>query len=163
MFIVWYCNLELSAFMAAATSLSREIARESADHRLLPKRKCHVLLIEDSKDAMEWVQHSLKKYGHGQYVLEWKEYLSDGLSRLSGGGIDVVLLDLGLPDCSGPFTTAWVHQAAPKVPIVVLTADESEDMGLSNLARGIRKYLVKGCVSCSGLVEAIGESLTNAA
>jgi DNA-binding response OmpR family regulator len=149
--------------MATATISSREIVRDSDSPQQLPKHKRRVLLIEDNEDAMEWVQHSLKKYGQGKYVLEWAQYLSDGLRRLSGGGIDLVLLDLGLPDCAGPFTTSWVHQAAPKVPIVVLTGDESEDMGLSNLAQGIQKYLVKGCVSCSGLVDVIAESLTSGA
>src|SRR5450755_2967966 len=103
-----------------------------------------ILLIEDNKDAMRWVQHSLKEYGSGKFKLEWRQSLSDGLSRLSNRGIDLILLDLGLPDCSSPFTGAWVRQAAPKVPIIVLTGDQSGETELSTCIRGIYRSLVKG-------------------
>ena len=122
------------------------------------KLKWCVLLIEDNKDAMRWVQHALKHYGHGKYQLEWKECLSDGLSRLLDGGVDLILLDLGLSDCSSPFTESWVRKAAPKVPIIVLTGDLQDEN--ERTTRGIGTYLVKGQVSPAGLVEAISHALT---
>ena len=121
------------------------------------KAKECVLLIEDDKDAMRWVQYAIKQYGNGKYQLEWKQCLSDGLSRLLNGGIDLILLDLGLGDCSSPFTETWVRKAAPRVPIVVFTGDPSEETG--RCTAGFRRYLVKGQVSPSELVEAISGAL----
>jgi DNA-binding response OmpR family regulator len=124
---------------------------------LAGKLKRCVLLIEDNKDAMRWVQHALKQYGNGKYQLEWKQCLSDGLSRLLDGGIDLILLDLGLGDCSSPFTESWVHKAAPRVPVIVLTGDLSDETDCRT--KGMGTYLVKGQVSPLGLVEAIRHAL----
>ena len=144
--------------MAAATVPLHEIALGSPDATDIPRKgKQCVLLIEDDEDAMYWVQHALKEYGNGKYKLEWKQCLSDGLSRLLKGGIDLILLDLGLGDCSSPFTEVWVRKAAPKVPIVVLSGDPAGDVE-SSLPNS-EKHLVKGQVSASGLVEAISEAL----
>ena len=144
--------------MAAATVPLTEIALASRG-ATNPNRKLRhcVLLIEDDEDAMHWVQHALKEYGNGKYKLEWKQCLSDGLSRLLHGGIDLILLDLGLGDCSSPFTEAWVRKAAPKVPIVVLTGDPAGEIEAS--LPSVEKRLVKGQVSASGLVQAIGDAL----
>jgi glutamate dehydrogenase (NAD(P)+) len=144
--------------VAAATHPLHEIEpRLSSGTELPRKRKQSVLLIEDDRDAMHWVQHALKQYGDGRYQLEWKQCLSDGLSRLLKGGIDLIVLDLGLGDCSSPFTESWVRKAAPKVPIVVLTGNSSEETECSDTST--EKHLVKGHVSPSGLVQAISEAL----
>jgi DNA-binding NtrC family response regulator len=144
--------------MAAATVTLHEIAFGSPEATDSPrKRKQCVLLIEDDEDAMYWVRHALKEYGNGRYKLEWKQCLSDGLSRILNGGIDLILLDLALGDCSSPFTEAWVRKAAPKVPIVVLSGDPAGEIESS--FPSIEKHLVKGQVSSSGLVQAISEAL----
>jgi DNA-binding NarL/FixJ family response regulator len=144
--------------MAAATVPLPKIALGSADPTDIPrKHKQCVLLIEDDEDAMHWVQHALKEYGNGKYKLEWKECLSDGLSRLLNGGIDLILLDLGLGDCSSPFTETWVRKAAPRVPIVVLSGDPAGQIESS--LPSIEKHLVKGHVSPAGLVQAISDAL----
>ena len=94
---------------------------------------------------MRWVQHALKQYGNGKYQLEWKQCLSDGLIRLLNGGIDLILLDLGLGDCSSPFTEAWVRKAAPRVPRVALTGDPAGQ--LESSPPSIEKRVVKRHVS----------------
>ncbi len=48
------------------------------------------------------VQCALQEHGDGRYHLDWTTKLSDGLERLSKGGVDIVLLDLNLPDKLGP-------------------------------------------------------------
>ena len=144
--------------MAAATIPLHETSLGSRGATDLSAKLRHcVLLIEDDKDAMRWVQHALKHYGNGKYQLDWKQCLSDGLLRLLNGGIDLILLDLGLGDCSSPFTESWVRKAAPRVPMVVLTGDPSQETGYYTTGSGI--YLVKGQVSPLGLVEAISSAL----
>ena len=120
--------------------------------------KC-VLLIEDNEDAMLLVRFALKEYGGGRYQLEWANCLTEGLSRILRGGIDVVVLDLGLPDSSGPVSYTWVREAAPEVPVVVLTGDTREETELTVFSSGVHDYLVKDQISASRLVSVIHEAL----
>jgi DNA-binding NarL/FixJ family response regulator len=118
-----------------------------------------VLLIEDSDEAMLLVQYALEEYGRGKYRLEWATSLSEGLDQLAHGGVDVVLLDLGLPESSGPESYAWVREIAPEVPVVVLTADSREETEFAVTASGVEGYLVKDQVSGSHLLQAIRAAL----
>jgi|GEM_PF-6839839 len=118
-----------------------------------------VLLIEDSEDSMLLVRYALHEFGDGRYRLEWAPSLSQGLDQLSKGGIDVVLLDLGLPESSGPASYAWVREMAPEVPVVVLTGDTREETEFSVTASGVEDYLVKDQISGSLLLQAIRAAL----
>jgi DNA-binding response OmpR family regulator len=118
-----------------------------------------VLLIEDNEEAMWLVRYALQEHGKGRYRLTWVSTLNDGLERLSNGGIDVVLLDLGLPDSSGTESYAWVREVSPQVPVVVLTANTSEETEMAVTAGGVEGYLVKDQVSGSLLLQAIRAAL----
>ncbi len=54
------------------------------------------------------------------------DQLSTGLECIAAGGIDAILLDLGLPDSHGFDAFAKVHAQAPQVPIVVLSGLDKE-------------------------------------
>jgi DNA-binding NarL/FixJ family response regulator len=120
-----------------------------------------VLLIEDSRDAMWLVLRALEKYAYGRYKLEWANCLSEGLSRLLNGGVDVVVLDLGLPDCSRLLSYAWVREAAPSTPVVVLTGDSGDETEFSVVASGANHYLVKERTSAAKIVHTINQVLGN--
>ena len=123
------------------------------------KRQECVLLIEDNEEAMLLVRYALQEYGDGTYRLEWADGLSAGLHRLSKGGIDLVLLDLGLPDSSGPASYAAVRKAAPDLPILVLTGDTREQTEHAISASGVEDFLVKDDISGSLLLQAIRTAL----
>ena len=73
--------------------------------------------------------------------------------------VDIVLLDLGLPDSSGPESYAWVREVCPRVPVVVLTGNSSEETEFAVTASGVEGYLVKDQVSGSLLLQAIRAAL----
>jgi DNA-binding NtrC family response regulator len=120
-------------------------------------RQQSVLLIEDDSDSVRWVKQAFRKYD--QYRLECVTGLSHALSRLLDGGIDIILLDLGLPDCLDGFAYGWVHEVAPGVPVLVFTASSREQVDFSIVPQNIAKFLVKGQISASALVEAVREEL----
>ena len=60
-----------------------------------------VLIIEDNAGDARLVRETLKGTAGPGYRVAWMDRLSSGLARLAEGGIDVVLLDLGLPDSQG--------------------------------------------------------------
>ncbi|MGH7257013.1 MAG: PAS domain S-box protein, partial [Nitrospiraceae bacterium] len=65
--------------------------------------------------------------------------------------IDIVLLDLSLPDSQGFDTLIQMHKAAMGIPIVVLAGIEDETLGLQLIQHGAQDYLVKGQVTASHL------------
>jgi sigma-B regulation protein RsbU (phosphoserine phosphatase) len=121
-------------------------------------QKC-VLLIEDDEEAMFLVRFALQEHGKGAYRLEWVAGLSGGLERLQKPGVDLVLLDLGLPESSGPASYTWVREVAPEVPVLVLTGDAREETEFAIAASGVEDYLVKDQVSGALLMQAIRSAL----
>jgi len=60
-----------------------------------------VLLVEDNPGDARLIQESLADTDGGPFDLEFADRLASAVSRLEDGGIDAVLLDLGLPDSKG--------------------------------------------------------------
>jgi len=118
-----------------------------------------VLLIEDQEEAMFLVQQALVEDGPGAYQLEWANRVGAGLARLAEGGVDLVVLDLCLPDGAGPENYTRVRQIAPELPVVVLTSDSSAETKATLAAKGVARYLVKGELADYELREAIQQVL----
>lgn len=82
--------------------------------------------------------------------------LAEGIERLRAGDIDVVLLDLGLPESSGLETVERLFVSASRVPpLVVLSGLEDEGVAVQALQSGAQDYLVKGRVDSAALVRAL--------
>ena len=103
-----------------------------------------VLLVEDNPGDARLVQETLAQAGDGGFELTHVDRLSAALDRLEEGGIDLVLLDLVLPDSWGAATCLMTDANAPEVPIVVLTGFDDETLAIQSLREGAQDYLVKG-------------------
>ncbi len=105
-----------------------------------------VLLIEDSVFATRHTQKMLAEANGSQIdaEVECADQLSVGLKRLAEDRIDIVLLDLTLPDSHDLDTFTRVHTQAPEVPVVVLTGLEDEKLAVEAVGKGAQDYLVKG-------------------
>ena len=124
-------------------------------------RKC-VLLIEDNEEAMFLVRCAMEEYGRSVFRLEWAATLNDGLEKLRKGGIDVVLLDLGLPESSGAESYSRLREVSQDVPVLVLTGDTREQTELAIASTDVEDYLVKDQISGSLLMQAIRTALRKA-
>src|SRR5207244_7742883 len=78
------------------------------------------------------------------FDLERVGRLDHALTRLSRTGVDVVLLDLGLPDSQGLETFMRARRGAPNEPIVVISGLDDERLALEAVRSGAQDYLVKG-------------------
>jgi diguanylate cyclase (GGDEF)-like protein len=76
-------------------------------------------------------------------ALESATTLAEGLSRLAGRRMQVVLLDLSLPDSTGLRTLARVREEAPDVAVVVLTGEGDPAYATQALQEGAQDYLLK--------------------
>ena len=75
-----------------------------------------ILLVEDNPGDARLLSEALAGAAGVSFELEQVDQLSAGVERLAQGGVDLVLLDLSLPDCVGLETFARAHAAAPDVP-----------------------------------------------
>ena len=117
-------------------------------------RYVRVLLIEDNPGDARLIHEMLAEGGNTAFQLEHVDRLSAGLGRVAEGGVDIVLLDLGLPDSQGFATFAQFHRQAPGVPLVVLSGLQDEALAIEAVRSGAQDYLVKGQVYGNLLVRA---------
>jgi signal transduction histidine kinase/DNA-binding NarL/FixJ family response regulator len=118
-------------------------------------RPNRILLVEDNSGDARLLREALKEVPNYQFDLEHVERLNQALQRLRGEHFDVVLLDLSLPDGQGLDNLAPVRDAAPSVPILVLTGLDDEEVAVRALRVGAQDYLVKGQTDGSSVVRAI--------
>ena len=114
-----------------------------------------VLVIEDSPDDLFFLRAALDKVAGTRFQLEAARDLALGVERLAGGDIDVVLLDLTLPDSSGLDTFTGVKRHAGDVPIIVLSGVDDETLALKAVHAGAEDYLIKGRVDSQLITRAI--------
>jgi CheY-like chemotaxis protein len=117
--------------------------------------RTQLLLIDDDESVFALIDHAFQKHGNGQYELTWAQCLKDGMRELVAGAIDVVLLDLGLPETTGAITYACVRGCAPQVPIIALTAEDREEIEESMVAAGVDQFLFKPKVSEAAVVQTV--------
>ena len=103
-----------------------------------------VLLVEDDDGHAALETLWLEQEGHGRFEVTRADRLSSARAVLAANQIDVVLLDLTLPDSAGLDTFRAVHAAAPRTPIVLMTGTGDERLALQALQEGAQDYLVKG-------------------
>ncbi len=119
-----------------------------------------VLIVEDNPADARLIREHLsgaKVTGTLAPVFQWvvADRLAAALARLAEGGIDVVLLDLSLPDSQGWDTFVKAQAQAPDVPMVVLTGLDDEAVALQAMQAGAQDYLVKGQMDGSLLSRAV--------
>ena len=103
-----------------------------------------VLIIEDNPDDAFTVQRALDKSTTIPIDLTRAETLAAGIAELNGKEYGAVLLDLSLPDSFGMDTVTRLRDAHEGVPVIVLTGQDDELVGLNAVKAGAQDYLVKG-------------------
>ena len=121
-----------------------------------------ILLVEDNPADADLLQEILEESDDTHCSLVHVERLKDALQVLSEGHFDAILLDLSLPDKQGVSTVAQTHEAAPDLPIVVLTGLNDRVIALEALRHGAQDYLVKGKIDTNLLLRAIHHGIERA-
>ncbi len=105
-----------------------------------------ILLIEDNPGDARLLRETLAGSDCARISLMHASDLRAGLERLATGGIDGVLLDLGLPDSEGLATLLKVRARCVDLPIIVLTGLDDQALAAKAVREGAQDYLVKGQV-----------------
>ena len=125
----------------------------------MTKKNCTVLLIEDNPADTQLIMEILREEPEHAMEILHADTLERGLKALAGGGIDVVLLDLTLPDSSGHNTFVMLHEHVSTIPVIVLTGMDDKEMAIRIVQEGAQDYLVKSLVDYTMLARSIRYSI----
>jgi diguanylate cyclase (GGDEF)-like protein/PAS domain S-box-containing protein len=81
--------------------------------------------------------------------------MSEAEKHLAERAVDIIVLDLGLPDAQGLGAVRRAHLAAPHIPLVVLTSSDDESMAAQALQEGAQDYQIKGQIDARGLLRTL--------
>lgn len=118
-----------------------------------------VLLVEDSSGDARLLREMIAEAGNRGIEMAHVETMREAEEHLEQGRVDVVLLDLGLPDAQGLEAVRRAHGAAPGVPVVVVTGFDDESLALQALHAGAEDYLVKGQIETRSLQRALRHAI----
>lgn len=121
----------------------------------MKEKTIRVLLIEDNPGDVRLLREHLVGTKGTKFELETTDRLFIGLQSLTRGNIDIILLDLSLPDSQGIDTFNKTYLHAPNIPIVVLTGHDDETLAIRTVREGAQDYLIKGQVDGNLLVRAM--------
>jgi Flp pilus assembly CpaE family ATPase len=124
-----------------------------------PEGAVRVLLIEDNPGDAGLVRAMLAESQGVEFRVEWVQALLPGMVRLGRGEIDMILLDLSLPDSQGLGSLTAIRNAAPNVPVVVLTGLSDEDVAHEAVRCGAQDYLIKGELSGGALARTLSYAM----
>ncbi len=120
------------------------------------KRQINVmLLIEDNPGDARLIKEMLQEQSSQKIELKHVECMEDAEKHLAANAIDVILLDLGLPDAQGLDAVRRARAAARGIPLVVLSGLDDESMAIQAMQEGAQDYLVKGQIEPRELVRAL--------
>lgn len=128
---------------------------ESSDRVEQKDDSVKVLLVEDNPGDIALMKEMLSESRSAIFNVITASRLQEGISKMEADSPDVVLLDLGLPDSTGLNTLEATVGPAAKAPVVVLTGQTDEGLGIKALSMGAQDYLVKGQVESRALERSI--------
>ncbi len=108
-----------------------------------PRRALTILLAEDNLVNRRVVSKILESAGHAVVAVENGE---EALSALDDGSFDLVLMDLNMPEMSGPEAAKLYRFAStdkPHLPIIALTADATPEGRKRSEEAGMDDYVIK--------------------
>src|SRR5882724_1296858 len=100
------------------------------------ERVMNILLIEDNPGDARLLSGSLADIHSVVFHLTHVDRLSRAFEQIKELPFDVALLDLGLPDSQGLKTLEHFHENAPQLPVIVLTGNDDENLGIKAVQLG---------------------------
>jgi len=116
----------------------------------LADKPTSILLIEDNSGDRRLISEMLAEASTDEtginFDIQYADRLQAAIEYLGQNRVEVILLDLGLPDSQGLDTLKRVYTEVPELPIVVLTGLNDELIGVQAVNKGAQDYLIKGQV-----------------
>jgi chemotaxis family two-component system response regulator Rcp1 len=149
----WVSN----ASVVGAPVFARVDAKASPDASMIendPDRPT-LLLVEDNPGDAGLVERCLRHELNGRWSCRWVKRMSAALEVLATQAVEIVVLDLNLPDASGISGVERLRAAWPHTPIVVLTGLDDESRAEAAIRAGAQDYLMKDRIDGESLSRAV--------
>lgn len=99
-----------------------------------------ILIIEDDRAIQNLLKIALKQEGHNVYAVSSAR---EGIDYTVKNIVDLIILDLGLPDMDGINVVLTVRKFNEKMPIIVVSARDDENEKIKCLDLGVNDYVEK--------------------
>lgn len=113
-----------------------------------------ILLVEDNPVNIEYIRAMIKKIPEDTISqnritpeLFIATTLQEGVEAMKHRTINLVLLDLSLPDSSGIQSLKTIQKMNDRIPIIVLTGVDDTELASEAIKQGAQDYLVKGKIN----------------
>ncbi|MHA1681206.1 MAG: ATP-binding response regulator, partial [Promethearchaeota archaeon] len=123
-------------------------------------KELHLLLIEDTRKDALIIQKHLTKVEEFDFRVDWRETLTSGIRFLRNNDVDIILLDLKLPDSTGLQTVKKVIEVKQNIPIIVLTVKDDDNFASRVVQSGAQDYIVKDEMNSNLISRAIRYALS---
>lgn len=122
-------------------------------------RPLRIGLVEDNPGDARLITEMLREPPALAFAMTHSTSIDQLLENLAREPVDVLLLDLGLPDSQGITTFHRINDRAPVVPIVIFSGVEDEQLAAEAVSAGAQDYLVKGHIDSYLLKRSIRYSI----
>jgi signal transduction histidine kinase len=122
---------------------------------MIDKADKALLVVEDNPGDARLLLEMFNEQSSGNTDVTQVTCMIEAEQHLVAHAVDIVVLDLGLPDAQGLEAVRRVHTIAPRVPLVVLTGLDDESVAVQALQEGAQDYLVKGQIEAPALLRAL--------
>jgi len=100
-----------------------------------------ILLVDDDKDLREALEEQLSV--HEEFLIVTAETSTGGISQVKSDTIDLVIMDVGLPDMDGREGVKIMRKNGFKGPIIMLTGNDTDADAVLGLESGANDYVTK--------------------
>lgn len=118
-----------------------------------------VLYIEDNRVEIKIIAKELLTSQRFKFIIRNALDRTSGIEMIKSEEFDVILLDLGLPESFGKDTFYAVFKECGAVPVIVLTGNEDEEVGIDLIKAGAQDYLIKGQVNAQLIIKSISYAI----
>ncbi|MCF6322421.1 MAG: response regulator transcription factor [Rhizobiaceae bacterium] len=101
----------------------------------------HILLIDDDDDLREALQEQLSLYE--EFDISTEANATKGIQAARSGHVDLLIVDVGLPDMDGREAVKIIRKNGVKAPIIMLTGHDTDSDTILGLEAGANDYVTK--------------------
>jgi diguanylate cyclase (GGDEF)-like protein len=114
-----------------------------------------LLIVEDDLGSARSLRALLESSGDPQFSIRHVTSAGAACEAVRAGGLDVVMLDLGLPDATDLQALIRLEAAVHEIPVIVLTGRGDDTLASDALHFGAEDYLRKGTIDFESLIRSI--------
>ena len=118
-------------------------------------RTLRLLIVEDDLRSALSLRELLEASDDPPFAIQHVTTAAAACAAIEADGIDIVILDLGLPDATDLQALGRLEKCLHEIPVIVLTGQGDETLAADALHRGAEDYLLKGQIDADALLRSI--------